>query len=153
MVAMFLLAGAGCGVLWHAWWAPPPTGVVVDGTVYFRPDAEFAGTGQYLVVAGVAGLLLGLVVTYLLERDELVTLAACLLGAVAAGLLMAWVGHLLGPESAEAVAARTADFEEIPGDLHAGPASAYLAFPAGTLLGAVIVLLSVTRHSEPAHDR
>ena len=62
-----------------------------------------------------------------------------------AGLVMAWVGHHLGPENAADVARHTADFEKIDGDLHAGPLAAYVAFPGGAVLGSVAVLVTFTR--------
>jgi membrane protease YdiL (CAAX protease family) len=140
-----VVAGLLCAWLWHAWWAPPPEGVVVDGKAYFDPDAEFRGTGTYMPVAFVAGLVIGLVFAYVFEHDEVATLASVVTGAVVAGLVMAWVGHLLGPENATEVARHTADFEKIDGDLHAGPLAAYVAFPGGAVLGEAAVLITFTR--------
>ena len=73
--------------------------MVVDKKPYYEPDEEFRGTGLYMLIAGVAGLVLGLLFSFLLEHDEVATLAAVVAGGVVAGLLMAWVGHLLGPET------------------------------------------------------
>ncbi|MBD8869233.1 hypothetical protein [Nocardioides donggukensis] len=147
VVLGFTVAGALCGWLWHALWAPAPTGVVVGETAYFPPDQEFAGTGLYMLIAVLAGLVLGGVATFLLERDEVVTLAATVLGAVAAGAVMALVGHLLGPESVAEAIARTADYEEVRSDLRVGTPAAYAAFPGGALMGAVLVLVTFTRHT------
>lgn len=149
MVA-FVAVGAACGWLWHAWWAPAPVGVVVDGAVYFAPDDAFAATGTYVTVAVVAGFLLGGLFARLFEHDELVTLGAVLLGAVAAAAVMAVVGHQLGPESAASVAARTADFEEVRGDLSPGPLPAYAAFPGGALAATVVVLVTFGRRTRSA---
>jgi hypothetical protein len=145
VVLAFLLAGAACGWLWHAWWAPAPTGVVIEGQVFFPPDEAFSGTALYMLVAAGAGALLGVVLSLVFERDELWTLAAVVVGAVAAGVVMAQVGHLLGPEDVDRVAARTENFEEVPSDLRAGPLAAYAAFPGGALVGFVVVLVTFTR--------
>lgn len=154
VVGSFLLVGALAGVLWHAWWAPAPLGVVVEGQVFFPPDEAFAATATYMLVAAPAGLLLGGVLAYRHERDEVATLFAVLVGAVLAGVLMAQVGHLIGPEEADVVAARTADFEEVRGDLEPGPLPAYAAFPGGALVGVVVVLVTFTRRrvSRPADE-
>ena len=145
MLATFVVAGVVCGFLWYALWTPAPKGTVFQHKVFFEPDAEFRGTGLYMVVASVAGLLLGLLFGWLFETDEVATLAAVAAGGLLAGLVMAWVGHLLGPESAAEVARRTADFERIDGDLHAGPVAAYVAFPGAAVLGNAVVLITFTR--------
>ena len=54
--------------------------------------ADFAGTGWYVVVAVVAGLLLGVIAGLLLDRNELVTLAAVAAGSALAAWLMLRVG-------------------------------------------------------------
>ncbi|MET1060516.1 MAG: hypothetical protein ABWX84_13025 [Nocardioides sp.] len=145
VLVTFVVVAVVCAWIWHAWWAPAPTGVVVDKKVYYEPDEEFRGTGLYMLIAAVAGLALGMLFQFLFERDEVATLAAVVAGGVIAGLVMAWVGHLLGPENAADVARRTADFEKIDGDLRAGPLAAYLAFPSGAVLGSVAVLVTFTR--------
>ena len=145
VLVVFVAAGVVCGWLWHAWWAPAPDAVVVDQRVYYEPDVEFRGTGLYMLVAALAGIALGLLFALLFDRDEVTTLAAVVAGGVLAGLVMAWVGHALGPENAAEVARHTADFEKIDGDLHAGPLAAYAAFPGGAVLGTVAVLITFTR--------
>jgi hypothetical protein len=145
VLATFVVTGVVCGFVWHALWTPAPQGTVFGHEVFFEPDAEFRGTGLYMVVASVAGLLLGLLFGWLFDTDEVTTLAAVAVGGLLAGLVMAWVGHLLGPESAAEVARRTADFERIDGDLHAGPVAAYVAFPGAAVLGDAVVLITVTR--------
>ena len=145
ILVTFVVVGLVCGWVWHAWWAPGPTAVVVGKKPYYEPDEEFRGTGLYMVVALVGGLVLGLLFSFLFEHDEVATLAAVVVGGVVAGLVMAWVGHHLGPENAADVARHTADFEKIDGDLDAGPLAAYVAFPGGAVLGSVAVLVTFTR--------
>ena len=152
VLVTFVVVALVCAWIWHAWWAPAPTGVVVGKKVYYEPDEEFRGTGLYMLIAATAGLVLGLLFSFLFEADEVATLAAVVAGGVIAGLVMAWVGHLLGPENAADVARHTADFEKIDGDLRAGPVAAYVAFPGGAVLGSVAVLVTFTRRrskSEP----
>ena len=150
VLVVFVAAGVVCGWLWHAWWAPAPDGVVVDKRVYYEPDVEFRGTGLYMLIAALAGIALGLLFAFLFDRDEVTTLTAVVVGGVLAGLVMAWVGHALGPENAAEVARHTADFEKIDGDLHAGPLAAYAAFPGGAVLGTVAVLITFTRRRSKA---
>ncbi len=145
ILVTFVVVALVCAWVWHAWWAPAPTGVVVDKKVYYEPDEEFRGTGLYMLVAGLAGLVLGLLFSFLFDHDEVATLAALVVGGVVAGVVMAWVGHLLGPQNAAEVARHTADFEKIDGDLHAGPLAAFVAFPGGAVLGSVAVLVTFTR--------
>lgn len=145
VLVVFVAAGLVCGWLWHAWWAPAPEAVVVDERVFYEPDVEFRGTGLYMLVAALTGIALGLLFAFLFDHDEVTTLAAVVAGGVLAGLVMAWVGHVLGPENAAEVARRTPDFEKIDGDLHAGPLAAYVAFPGGAVLGDLAVLITFTR--------
>ena len=145
ILVTFVVVALVCAWIWHAWWAPAPPGVVVDKKVYYEPDEEFRGTGLYMLIAATAGLVLGLLFSFVFEADEVATLAAVVAGGVIAGLVMAWVGHLLGPENAADVARHTADFEKIDGDLRAGPLAAYVAFPGGAVLGSVAVLVTFTR--------
>lgn len=145
MLGLFLVAGLLGAVVWHAWWAPAPEGFVYDGTPYFGPDEEFRSTGTYVAVATTLGLVLGVVLAWLLDRDERVTLAALVVGSVLASISMMVVGHLLGPESASAVARGVADFETVDADLRVQPGPAWLALPVSTLVGAVVVLLAFVK--------
>ena len=145
VLGTFLVVALLCAWIWHAWWTPAPTGVVVDKKVYYEPDQEFRGTGIYMVLAALAGVVLGIVFAFLFDHDEVTTLVVVVVSAMLAGLLMAWFGHVLGPENATEVARRTPDFEKIHGDLRVGPPAAYVAFPGGAVLGVVAVLVTFTR--------
>lgn len=148
MIGAFVLTGLLCGWLWYHLWAPAPQGVVYNHVPRFQDDADFRGPGSYFLIAVVAGLLLGLVLTYLLERDEVWTLAAVVVGALVAGGLMAGVGALLGPESAATVAERAEDFDKVSGDLHVPLQTVLTSFPGGALLGSVIVLTCFARRGD-----
>lgn len=155
VIGAFVLVGLFCGWLWHQLWAPAPQGFVYEHAPYFEDDKDFRGPGLYFLIAVPAGLLLGLVSTFLFERDEVFTLVAVVVGALAAGGVMALFGALIGPDSATAFAEQADDWEKVTGDLHATKVAVFTAFPGGALLGSAIVLTCFSRRrdrnlSEPA---
>lgn len=167
-VILALFAGAGwlCGWLWWKFWSPAPTGVVFGGSWYPDPaaaglSAEFAGTGTYVVVAVVGGLILGLVAGLLLDRDEIVTLVAVAAGSLLAGWLMHRVGVGLSPPDPAPLAKTLADETRLPGHLVLGGDDVkvagvtlgrppLLAFPFGAMAGLVLALFGI---SKPARSR
>src|SRR6478735_6775267 len=85
VVAGLAAAGALAGVVWQWIWTPT-IGVVVDHK-WTAGDAiglqhEFSGTGWYVVVGTVAGLLAGAAAALLVDRVPLLTLAAVVVGSV-----------------------------------------------------------------------
>lgn len=142
VLAVFALVGAALAFVWYWWWAPPPEGFVFEEAPYFGPDQEFRSTGTYVALAAPVGALLGSVLTWLLDTDEVLTLVAVLVGSLVAGGVMLAVGHALGPETATAVAAGLADGAAVDADLRVQPGAAWLAFPVGALAGATVVLLT-----------
>ncbi len=139
VVGAFAAAGALCGWLWYLLWTPPE-GVVIDHR--WIPDpveaglrGEFLGTGWYVVVALVAGLLLGAGCAYLFDRAELVTLVAVCLGSALAAWVMLRVGLSLSPPDPHEVARTVADGTRVPGDLRVSRLPPKLAFSVGALLG------------------
>jgi len=145
VIGVFALAGVLCALLWHFWWSPAPTGVTYQHDPYFGPDEEFRSTGMYVAIAAPVGALLGVVLTWLLDRDEVVTLVSLVVGGALAAGLMAAVGHALGPESASAVARRTADFQEVKAELRVQPVAPLLTFPVSALVGSLVVLLGFSK--------
>ena len=146
VVLLFLLAGAAAGFVWHAVW-DAPTGVVAEGEWFPTPyeegqRADFGGTATYVMVAVVAGLVVGSLCAVFLAASELVTLVAVTLGSAAAGWVMATVGVHLGPEDPELLARTAADGTELPGRLHVAGLSPYAAFPVGALVAVTVVYLS-----------
>jgi hypothetical protein len=141
-------------VVWEWLWTPP-LGIVYHGKWILEPagpDYAFSGTGWYVVVALVAGLLTALVLGWVLVSGELTTLAAAVVGSVLAGWLMFTVGHTLGPPDPRPLAAAMDDLERLPSDLrvavkdpdpddaaYSTTSSAFLAFPLGTGLGLSLV--------------
>lgn len=152
IVAVFALVGVACGFLWEIVWTPPG-GAAVHGKWLLDDKGlpnDFAGTGLYFLIAALAGLVLGILVARLVTRDELVSLAAILVGSVLAAYLMWLVGTSLGPAD-PAILARTAkDLEPIPGDLRVQGKGAFLGFPFGSMLGAsTAYFLGTRRHRSP----
>ena len=147
VVAVFAVVGVVAGVVWEWLWTPP-VGVVVDhewllGLGGLR--AEFSATGVYVVVASVAGLLIGTLCSLFLDRAELVTLVAVLVGATVAGWVMVQVGQALGPPDPRELAETARNGTRLPSDLTIAGKSPYVAFPAGATLGLAVVLLGMTK--------
>jgi hypothetical protein len=151
ILGVFAVAGALAGVVWELLWTPP-TGVAHQGEFVMDGPAlraEFGGTGSYVLISAALGLVLGVVLTVLCDEDELVTLIAVAAGAVLAAWLMREVGSALGPPDPRELARTLEDYTELPADLRVR-GSAWVAFPAGALTGALVVLLGVTRHRDPS---
>jgi hypothetical protein len=143
VLVTFAVAGALGALLWHWWWAPAPTGFVFKEKPYFvDPDVAFRSTGTYVVVSAAIGFLLGLVLTYLRDRDEVVTLISLVVGGLLAAAVMAVVGHLLGPDSATEAARHAADGDPVTADLRVQPGAAYVVFAGSALVGSLVVLLT-----------
>lgn len=147
ILVAFGVAGVACGLLWEKVWTPP-AGVAYQGTWVLDGAGlanDFAGTGLYALIGALAGLVLGVVLALLFDRDELVSLAAILLGATLAAGLMWVVGTALGPPDPARLAKPAADLTPIVGDLRVHGTGAFLGFPLGALLGASTVFLLSTR--------
>ena len=139
------LLGALCGALWELWWTPP-SGLVLDHVWY--PDVEgvrelFSGTGLYVAVALLGGVLLGAVCAWLFDRVELVTLAAVAAGSVLAAWVMFEVGTALAPPDPTAAASTADDYTELPGTLEVDGTGAFVAFPAGAMTGIAVVFIGL----------
>jgi hypothetical protein len=148
-IVAFAVVGALAGVVWEWLWTPP-NGVVVDHKWFVDLSGlreEFSGTGLYVVVASVAGLVTGSLCGLFLDRAELVTLAAVVVGAALAGWVMVQVGHALGPSDPQELAKTASNRTPLPGDLGIVGNSAYISFPAGAVLGLGPVLLVLSRRN------
>lgn len=147
VVVACAVVGALAGVVWEWLWTPS-TGTVVrhewlQGLASLQ--AEFSATGVYVLVASVAGLLVGVLCGVFLDRAELVTLIAVLVGAAVAGWIMVQVGHALGPQDPRELAKSLPNRTRLPSDLRVAGKSPYVAFPAGATLGLAVVLLGLTK--------
>lgn len=152
VLATFAVVGAIAGVVWEWVWTPP-LGIVYRGEWILEPsgpDYDFSGTGWYVVIALVAGLITAAVLGWVLVAGELTTLVAAAVGSVLAGWLMFTVGHTLGPPDPRPLAEARDDLERLPSDLRVAGSdpdeapysiagSAFLAFPLGTVVGLSVV--------------
>ncbi len=162
ILALFIGAGLLAGWVWWKLWSPAPAGGVVDGKWYPQATeglmAEFAGTGWYVVVAVVGGLLLGLVAGLLLDRNEIVTLAAVVVGSALASWLMMRAGFHFSPPDPGPIAETAKNGTELPGHLILSGAlnlpgrwldddvrSPMLAFPIGSMAGLAIALFGISK--------
>lgn len=163
IVALFAGAGWLGGWVWWKLWSPAPTGVVSQGTWLPQPYAEgsgadFAGTGWYVVVAVVAGLVLGLVAGLLLDRSEIVTLVAVAAGSMLAAWLMFRVGVSFSAPDPMAIAETAKEGTELPGRLDlAGKVdlrgedfggqvrSPMVAFPFGAMAGLALAFFGISK--------
>lgn len=157
VVAVLAAVGALAGLVWQWAWTPP-MGIVVDHQ-WVPLDAielaqEYSATGWYVVVGVVAGLISGVVVSLLLDRVPLVTLAALVVGAALGAWLMSVVGTAVGPADPDVLARTAADGKHLPMALAVTGKSPYAAIPVGAVLGLILVFVGVSgrrRHrDEPA---
>lgn len=140
VLLLFAAVGAAAGWLWFRVWTPP-TGIVFEQQWYTDEAglrATFSGTALYVVIAAAAGLVLGALCGLLLDRSELVTLAAVVAGSALAGYVMMLVGVQLSPPDPDVLARTAADDTRLAGELSLGGWSPYLAFPFGALVGLAV---------------
>ncbi len=162
ILALFAVTGLVGGWVWWKLWSPAPAGAVFEKQWYPRATeglmAEFAGTGWYVVVAIAAGLLLGLASGLWLDRDEIFTLVAVVLGSAIAAWLMLKVGLHLSPPDPQPIAETAKNGTELPGVLELAGAvnlpgralddevrSPMVAFPIGALAGLAIALFGISK--------
>jgi hypothetical protein len=154
VVAVLAATGALAGVVWQWVWTPTD-GVVVDHR-WTAGDAiglqhEFSGTGWYVVVALLAGLVAGIAVALVADRAPLLSLVAVVIGSAVAAWLMLVVGTALGPPDPETVARAADDGTRVPDDRSVSGRSPFIAFPVGALLGLVLVFIGLSSRVPP-HD-
>jgi hypothetical protein len=156
IVVVFGAAGVGCGWLWHHLW-DAPSGVVADHQWYTSESGlrdDFQGVAWYVSIALVAGLVLGSLAAWLLDRSELVTLAAVVVGSALAAYVMLRVGTHLGPSDPHELARSAPDGTKLKGDLRVDSWPPRAAFTFGAMLGLAIVYLISGRRvpDEPEAD-
>lgn len=174
-VAVSAALGVLGGWLWERWWTPGQgmvwQGQWNKGLLYLNQKTfaqrwsenahqdVFSAVAIYLVLAVAAGVLVGLLASFVLARRETVTLGAVIVGGIVGGVLMGVVGTRLGPTDPNSLAPHTANGVLLPDNLrltgvsfhldlfgwHVAPNLLALAFPGAALLVLVIVFL--------AHDR
>jgi hypothetical protein len=144
VVAVFAGVGALCGLLWFRLW-DVPHGVVAGHQWYTSETglrADFSGTGLYVVIAVVAGLLLGALAAWRCDRSELVTLVAVVGGSILAGYLMLRVGYHRSAPDPHHLALVAKEGTKLDGALRVDSGPPKAAFPFGALLGLAVVYAS-----------
>ncbi|MFT4287318.1 hypothetical protein [Nocardioides sp.] len=143
----YAAVGAACGWIWASRYTAP-SGVVYDHTWY--PDewdagqrTIFAATGSFVVIAAIAGLVLGLAAVLIPRATEVPTLVGVIVGSVLATGLMLWVGLQLGPSAPAAAAATAADGTALDGGLTTPGWAAWTALPLASLVVLCVVYLMV----------
>lgn len=141
------------GALLWSWWWHPGSGVASGGEFYPRVtsiEGTITGTAAYLVVAAVAGGVLGAVAAWRHRDRPWVGLLGAVLAAAVGGIVLAWLGHLLGPEDPVTVAARSADGTRVPYDLVVEGRGPYAAMPAGAATVVALAFLLLPRRGDGA---
>lgn len=148
VVVVLAAAGALGGWLWHHLY-DVPQGVAIRRQWIGLDETDyrdlFGGTALYALIAGVGGLVLGVLLAVLLDRDELLTLAALVVGALLAAWIMTMLGEHLGNPDPDVVARTAKDGTKIPGDLTLGSPAVGLLWPAAASLGAMLVFFFLPR--------
>jgi uncharacterized membrane protein YeaQ/YmgE (transglycosylase-associated protein family) len=106
---------------------------------------RFDADAWYAVIAGVAGLLAGVVLTWWRSRDFVLTTVLLLVGAGVAAAVMALTGHVLGPPDPQHVLATAKVGAEVPVSLDVSGNATYLVWPIAAQIGALLVLWSSSR--------
>jgi len=128
-VPALVVTGAGAalgalgGWLWYLWWGPPNTGSIYD-TVTWGPRwldlsdegiaQQFAGPGEYAVIAFGFGVLLGVLAAVLGRRREFVALAGLVVGTALAAYVSWAVGTALSPPDPQRYATEANVCRELP---------------------------------------
>ncbi|WP_459970590.1 hypothetical protein [Nocardioides pyridinolyticus] len=149
-VLVLTVLGVVAGVVWEWVWTAPD-GAVVDGAWVAQDEANlrgvFSGTGWYVVVGSVAGLLGGAAVALFLDRYPLVSLLGVVLGSLLGAFLMLRVGVALGPgdplDAAGAV---------VPGALDVSGGSPFIALPAGALVALSMAFIGLLARDRVRSD-
>ncbi|HEU5036014.1 MAG TPA: hypothetical protein VFT70_03335 [Nocardioides sp.] len=146
-VLVLAVVGVLAGVVWEWVWTAP-VGVVVDHKWVALDEAnlrdQFSGTGWYVVVAAVAGLVGGAVVALFLDRVPLATLLGVVVGSLLGAMLMYRVGLALGPGDPLQAAADAKEGAHVPAQLVVTGHSAWIALPAGALVALALVFLGLS---------
>lgn len=145
-VALFLLGGVVCAVIWSSVVEPPtypaalpmfagrpvPNGEGLDRT--FNIDATF------LLTAGAGAVVLGVVSAAVFRAYGVVTVVAVLVGSGVAYVTMRHLGMGLGPETLAAQSRGAGAPATLLEPLRVQATGVYFAWPIGALAGAMATL-------------
>jgi hypothetical protein len=155
VAAAFLGAGFAAGALWEWLWHAP-VGLSYHGEWFLEPagpDFSFEGVALFVLIAFPLGLVLA-VLAGLRHDHEVATVLTVLVASSLAAVVMYAVGSSLGPADPQALAAGSADYTPIDGDLgltapdrDRAPyrSTALVALPAGAMTGLVGMYLLGSR--------
>jgi hypothetical protein len=156
VVAAFAAVGAVAGRLWYHLW-DVPSGVVAQGQ-WFTSEAglrdDFQGVAWYVAISVVAGLVLGVLSAWLLDRSELATLCAVVAGSALAAYVMYRVGTHLSPADPHELAKTAKDGTRLKGSLEVSSWPPRGAFTFGALVGlGVVYVASIGRAPTEVRER
>lgn len=153
-IVVLAAVGALAGVVWEWLWTPP-VGVVVDHRWLAEDEAglraQFSGTGWFVVIATVAGLIAGGLVALFLDRVPLLTLLAVVVGSVLGTWLMLEVGAARGPPDPTHLATTAEDGARLPGALEVSRRTPWISMPAGALAALALVFFGLTAGRRHPH--
>lgn len=155
VLGAFLVAGAAAGWVWHAIWAPAPEAsgfIIATGEPAFPAESYIRATGLYVLLAVAVGALLGAVLAFVLDHDEVVTLVAVLVGALAGGHVMAYVGNWLGPADPPTKVTSTEQLAGVVAALHVESAVIWTVMPTAAVAGVLGVFITFTRRRARAES-
>jgi uncharacterized membrane protein YeaQ/YmgE (transglycosylase-associated protein family) len=144
VLGILLALGVVCGLLW--WLLVDPatfTKLKTGGAMgEVQLAKQFNADGWYAVLAAVAGLLAGGLLTWWRGRDFLLTVVLLAVGSALAAAVMALTGHLLGPGDPQAALVHAKLGATVPADLRVTAKADYLVWPIAVLIGSLMVLWS-----------
>jgi len=156
IVVVLAIVGALCGLLWRSL-LDVPHGVVASHQWFPDPwdqgeRSSFAATGWYVAIALGVGLVLGVLAAWLSRAQELVTLAAVLVGSMIGAWLMLRVGLHGAPPDPRLAAAHAADGTRLSGTISRPGVAALVTWPmaAVAVVGAIFLLIPTRPKDRPA---
>ncbi|MFE4002426.1 hypothetical protein ACFX43_26985 [Nocardioides sp. YIM B13467] len=164
IVAAFIVGGLAAGLAAATLWTPP-TGMVLEdkwyrGLISIDPPAigqnidqgVFAATGWFSVCAIVLGLLVGIAAAVWLNRSELVTLGALIVGGAIGGGLMLVITSLLSPEDPNGLAKGAADGTVLEDSFQLASPWLVLLVPGSAMLALMVIFLMWAPHPPADHE-
>ncbi|MGZ4500422.1 MAG: hypothetical protein ACXVXD_08290, partial [Nocardioidaceae bacterium] len=144
VLGVFVALGFVCAVLW--WLLVDPaefTKLKSGGSMNELELAKrFNSDAWYAVIAAVAGLTAGILLTWWRSRDHVLTTLLLFVGSGVAAAVMALVGHAIGPADPNTVLATAAIGAKVPVALSVTSRATYLVWPIAALAGSLVVLWS-----------
>lgn len=164
IMAAFVVGGLAAGLAAATLWTPP-TGMVLEdkwyrGLISIDPPAigqnidqgVFAATAWFSVCAIVLGLLVGIAAAVWLNRSELVTLGALMVGGAIGGGLMLLVTSLLSPEDPNGLAKGAADGTVLQDSFQLASPWLILLVPGSAMLALMVIFLMWAPHPVADHE-